>query len=745
MTRIPALLCVCALAVSASFGATLYNVVRTGSWNSDIWSTDSTSGTATADLRPTSADAIVLLTHSGGAALTISGGTYNAASFVTALSLPRTDLFISTDASLVLGGAFTYQPLTSTFDLYGSVYAGATSNVGRNDMRFTVYEGALLTVSGHLTIGNTRTRTTISGMVEGTNLTISGSVNNTNYTWTNVTETGTLSARGTMVFNSTWTEATTATQGSALTTIAGTVTAGSSITFSTTGEVYVEGTSASLCATSFLALTGNNVFTVRNNARVGASTVSFESPGAVKIDNASVAGGTWIAVTGAGSVTLTNGASISAPTVSFASTGTVVVGDSTITADTRLAVGGSTAMTVAAGGVLNTSSLTFVGASSVYVDGGRAYSTGAASVADSANLTLTNGGQISVSGNLAISSKGDLLISGSNSRLYATGELQLNGAGTTVTVENGGTLWGKYTIRLDGDNSKIVIEDGGKVVAEDRFYGTRGSAQSVIASIDLKDGGAFTASAGAWLAGQGTANGMFIFNQTGGTASFAQTLGLTHTLGTGVAAAVYNLSGGVLVFNGGVTYGSTGEYHTDEAVDRGEDAGQYRNAVGSKIDWTGDEIVAESVSINLDNAGTGLLTVGLSSTSAKTLTAGLAGSIYTQSATAGLGLDVFSDTSFDVLDWSGGTVVLEDGTNIYLTLRNGYSADDEVTFVGMILADSIVGNADAINIYVNGVLMSDWYAQIVNGSLNVSNFIPEPAAAAALFGLLALLAVRRRR
>ena len=201
------------------------------------------------------------------------------------------------------------------------------------------------------------------------------------------------------------------------------------------------------------------------------------------------------------------------------------------------------------------------------------------------------------------------------------------------------------------------------------------------------------------------------------------------------------------MLNGGVIYGAAGEYRDDASMDRGETAGEYRNAVGGKIEFTGGEIVADGLSINLDNEG-GKLVVGLSDSTASVFTASASGITYRQRAAGGLQLDVFSKTSFDKVNYTDSTIIFDDGTKLYIFVdpSSGLITGDELD--NIVTAGTITGDGSTFEIYVNGIL-SDWQAEIAadgkNMKLVVGTIIPEPALSAALLGLLGLAMAGRRR
>lgn len=359
---------------------------------------------------------------------------------------------------------------------------------------------------------------------------------------------------------------------------------------------------------------------------------------------------------------------------------------------------------------------------------------------------------ITISG-LLYTSVGTLFLGSTGSFTTITGTV--NAAAQSIlagaaTVSTGGRLNAAYSLNVANGVGDSLTVDGGSVYVN-RFYGARLSATNFLVSYNVLSGTFTHTGSEAELIGKDAANsGVSVFNQSGGTVSMSGGGGyfyLTGTAGSTQSVGVYNLSGGTLVLNGAIYYGSAGAYRST-GVSRTGSASAYDGYVGGKLDFTGGNLVAEAIGISLTNSG-GHLVVGLTSASAKTLTAGTAsGMTYTQQASGAMDLDIFSATAFDKVNYAGNTIVLENGTKFYVTLQDDYNPVDGTVFSSVLLADSISGDATTVQIYVNGEL-SAWQAEkSADGTaLNlIVASIPEPAAAALLTGALALaLAVRRRR
>ncbi len=378
-----------------------------------------------------------------------------------------------------------------------------------------------------------------------------------------------------------------------------------------------------------------------------------------------------------------------------------------------------------------------------------------------------SGSAVTLSGELISSGKSEIQFMMASSSMLITGlidfsnttgsPLTLGGYYTTTTVAAGAVINAKYSLQLKTSAYQNFYIDGGQVNVH-RFYGQRvKNYLGSLANYHMKSG---TFSHFGWeaeLTGKDHDNtGVVVFNQSGGLVVMNQgggTFNLTGqknandggkvcTLGVGI----YNLSGGRLVLHRGISYGVVGQYAENADAVRIDEAVAYSGYAGGQFNFTGGELQTESLSIHLDNKG-GTLIVGLDDAQGATLF-GAEGMTYSQSAASSLALDFIALDQYDKLDYTGAlsSVFFEDGTHIRITLADGFSPENGEQF-DIVQAALLSGNADMFNIWINGVLTSDWTAEIL-GSTTLrlkAPGIPEPAFSAGLIVLLALVRGMRRR
>ncbi len=103
-----------------------------------------------------------------------------------------------------------------------------------------------------------------------------------------------------------------------------------------------------------------------------------------------------------------------------------------------------------------------------------------------------------------------------------------------------------------------------------------------------------------------------------------------------------------------------------------------------------------------------------------------------------------ADSLTDYVQLSGATLTLESGSFLYVVLANGFLAEVDATMTILSFTTSLTDNSTLKLMYENGQeFSSEWYTY-ANGVITFTA-VPEPAVAAGLLGLLALVGVVRRR
>ncbi len=233
---------------------------------------------------------------------------------------------------------------------------------------------------------------------------------------------------------------------------------------------------------------------------------------------------------------------------------------------------------------------------------------------------------------------------------------------------------------------------------------------------------------------------------------------------------------GTLNLNGGTLYVLSARGDKQVGIRLAAGNGGVENGV---FNWNGGNLAVSRQVESLSNTGSGNLifanyntangtfakaggTTALYSNNRANFSSALT---YTQGAGASMTVNIQNAASYDRLEWydhvststvGGNTVDLAAGTTIYLSLTDDFAMVEGQT-INIVVADIILidgqiasdSNIDLINFIVNGgeALFDASIGTVGGRQAIILEYagIPEPAASAALLGLLAVAAVARRK
>ncbi len=406
--------------------------------------------------------------------------------------------------------------------------------------------------------------------------------------------------------------------------------------------------------------------------------------------------------------------------------------------------------------------------------------------------TIAAGATLNISDGADLYSRSTIFVFGTLN-VYTNSSLSIIGAGSTAYLTvgsgivnlNGGTIISNRNIYIRAAGGQININSG-LMQMNNSFYGVRIAAAGGTGTFSITGGTLSVKGSTTYLTGQTEADlGTGVFNQTGGLFQMTNAAACVVFSNAAVTGrGIYNLSGGELMIVPTISYALNNSYAAGISLGANTSsiAGQ-----DSQFNWTGGRLSVSVINMSLVNNGgdfnptanDGSISTTMlysymrehSGTTSASSTA-VSGLNYTQKATGRMTIDVKGTGAgeHDVVYWrtledksnwdllGTGTAYaeasanFEDGTSIYLNLMDGYVLQDGDIF-DIFYSDSIT-LAGSLNVYVDDVLSGDFTVSIeqvldaVKGDYDILRLtynIPEPSAAAALLGLLAIAAGARRR
>lgn len=331
--------------------------------------------------------------------------------------------------------------------------------------------------------------------------------------------------------------------------------------------------------------------------------------------------------------------------------------------------------------------------------------------ANNAKTIVTTGANLVFTGSTA-NNQGFLQVGYNNYSVPIAVSMAIEGG--NVAIKNNGTIGlGNLVVAVGANNGSI--------------YGTTSATLTISGGTTLVEGGVVLAQASANCVANGT------LSMTGGTLYV-----MSARSDAGVGIRLTNNSGG--------TYSAT-------------------------FNWTGGNLAVARQVESLTNTGSGNLIFGnYNSTTGVFAAAGgttrLNGGYfssaltYTQGASASATFNLQSASVYDQMLWydatnavAGNTVALANGTTIYLNLVDGatYSLGDTIN---ILITDTLTidgeaasaSNLSKLHFAGNGADNFEASLSSVSGRTALTlTYVPEPATAASLLGLIALLLVARRR
>lgn len=237
------------------------------------------------------------------------------------------------------------------------------------------------------------------------------------------------------------------------------------------------------------------------------------------------------------------------------------------------------------------------------------------------------------------------------------------------------------------------------------------------------------------------------FSMNGGTFLAGTVTAGKNTSGGQNVAGSLNISGGVatigtlvLADKGGSAASVTGTLNFSGGALNVETLRKGAGDGSAIVNWTGGTLNVEETGLSLVNNGTGILNSGGAGVVGTTsILSGAVGVTYTQGATATLGIDLASNISFDLLDFTGGAVFLADGTTLAINIIGSY-VPVIGTFYDVVLADSITLGG---SLNLTG---GQFNYELVNGDTLRIIAVPEPASVSMIvIGFLGLAIIMRNR